>query len=295
MNLLKTSRLKVIFVAILLLWHISSSHGQSTSDESLQALVERQESLIRIVTYGALVPVALLFSFTFFFLYRRKRETDIREREMDLKFARTEMEMRALRAQVNPHFIFNCLSSIQHYIHHNNNEEAERYLVKFSRLIRQVLENSMHAFVSLSEDLDLLRLYIALESMRMEGGFSSEIQVHPDIDPTALYVPPMLLQPIVENAIWHGLSNRSGPPRQLKISFRMAQDRLLAEVRDNGDRVSAAAKTLHERKSFGLSLVRDRVALLGGVDQASVLQMNDIRDETGKYQGMCVSLIIPTE
>lgn len=270
-------------------------HGQTDPDYRLQELLEEQEKQIRIVTLGALVPVVLLFAFTFFFFYRRKRESDFRQRELELKYAQTEMEMRALRAQVNPHFIFNCLSSIQHFIHHNDTVQAERYLVKFSRLIRQVLENSSHPFISLHDDIELIKLYVSLEAMRLQGGFEFQLDMDPAIDPDHTHVPPMLLQPLVENAVWHGLSNRSDAPRRLQIGFRFTGSELFAEVKDNGHRKPGLDTSLHQAKSFGLALIRERVALLSDMAIDDVIHMTELVDDSGQYQGMKVELKIPTE
>lgn len=282
---------KVALLALLLI----SSHlqAQEIENDLYRELIERQDQQIRLVVLSTLVPVTLLFAFIFFFFYRRKRESDFRQKELELKFAKTEMEMRALRAQVNPHFIFNCLNSIRHYIHKSDNEQAERYLVKFSRLIRQVLEYSFDSFISLKDDLHILELYIDLERMRMENSFVYEFHLDRDISTEHLFVPPMLLQPIVENSIWHGLSNRKGADRKLDISFERAGNYLLCEVIDNG--AKNANSQNHQNKSFGLDLVRERIALHSDLDSVSVLEMHELIGNSGEYEGMQVRLKIPLE
>ncbi len=258
--------------------------GQSTSPE--------ENDQITIVTIAALVPVVVLFVFGFFFYYRLKRESYFRERELELKYAKSEMEIRALRAQVNPHFIFNCLSSIQHAIHHKDTEHAEKYLVKFSRLIRQVLEHSSNQFISLAEDLEILELYVDLEILRLNGLFSYEVKFLREIDANQVYVPPLLLQPLIENAIWHGLSNRSQPDGQLQLCFDLEEDALIAYIIDNG--IKNASQSNHSGKSHGLRLVEERIKLLTRTEKDSYLELKKLIDQN-TYKGMQVRVEVPTE
>ncbi|MCB0786856.1 MAG: sensor histidine kinase, partial [Flavobacteriales bacterium] len=116
-----------------------------------------------------------------------------------------EVEMMALRAQMNPHFLFNCLNAINRYIVRNDREAASGYLTKFSRLMRNVLQNSKEQLVTLKDELDTLRLYVELEQLRFNERFDFDLRVELEDDPAEIRVPPMLLQPYVENAIWHGL------------------------------------------------------------------------------------------
>lgn len=275
-----------------MLLYLHDLRAQGAPDKYLAHLVEQQEEQIRMVTLVALVPVVLLFIFVFFFIYRHKRESAIRERELELRYAQKEMEMRALRAQVNPHFIFNCLGSIQHYIHHHDNELAERYLVKFSRLIRQVLEVSEEAFISLQDDLAILQLYIELEKMRMGGDLEWGVVLGDQLEPDHVYVPPLLLQPLVENAIWHGLANRTGVQRKLAIRFEKNRQHLRCEVVDNG--MKKAGQPNHGGKSFGLNLVKERI-LFHASAMGSPVELQELLSETGEYEGMRVILIIPYE
>jgi len=282
------------FVVPFVLFLALYANAQYTADKLLQEeLIERQEQQIRIVTFTVLLPVLVLFVFGFFFFYRQRRESYFRERELELKFARSEMEMRALRAQVNPHFIFNSLSSIQHAIHHKNTEQAERHLVKFSRLIRQVLEHSSSAFISLGEDLEILELYIELEALRLEGRFKYEVLLDQAIDRNEIFVPPLLLQPLVENAIWHGLSNRQRPDGKLTLQFNKVQDQLVCNIIDNG--VKKEGHSNHGGESHGLRLVRERIRLHTQEDQDDLLQLEELIDPAGAYLGMKVKVAIPTE
>ena len=120
----------------------------------------------------------------------------------------SELEMQALRAQMNPHFIFNCLSSINRFILKNETEEASDYLTKFSRLIRMVLNNSKKAFISLGRRTGKLRLYLDMERLRFKNSFDYSITYKNSVDVENIFIPPLLLQPFAENAIWHGLMHK---------------------------------------------------------------------------------------
>ncbi len=266
--------------------------AQSNDHSSLEELLERQERQVVVVTLAALVPVIVLFIFGFFFYYRIRREAQFRERELELKYAKSEMEMRALRAQVNPHFIFNSLSSIQHAIHNKNTQQAENHLVKFSRLIRQVLEHSSSSFISLREDVKILELYMDLEILRLDGLFSYEITFEDGIDQDELFVPPLLLQPLIENAIWHGLTNRTTADGKLTIRFKDVEGTLMCYITDNG--VKNIEQSNHNSTSHGLRMIEERVKLHSHKSNSKVLELEELKNSTG-YAGMQVKVVMPVE
>ena len=281
-------------VAVILLVLLFNANAQYTKNRPLQEeLLQKQENQIKIVTIAVLVPVVVMFVFGFFFYYRLKRESYFREKELELKFAKAEMEMRALRAQVNPHFIFNSLSSIQHAIHHKNTEQAERHLVKFSRLIRQVLEHSSSSFISLDEDLGILELYIELEILRLDGLFEYEIALGDTIERNKIFVPPLLLQPLVENAIWHGLSNKQTSDGKLLLRFDKDEETLVCHIIDNG--VKKEDQSNHAGESHGLRLVKERIRLHTNRETDTLLQLEELTGPEGAYKGMKVRIEIPTE
>ena len=172
-----------------------------------------------------LLAIFLLLSLIGLIIVKRRETRNIRKlsanklriqnlenekRENALQQRTTELEMQALRAQMNPHFIFNCLNAINHFILVNEVNTASDYLTKFSRLIRIVLDNSFRKNIFLSEELESLRLYIELEQIRFDHHFSFEISLKAVSDMDDIVIPPMLLQPFVENAIWHGLMYKDG-------------------------------------------------------------------------------------
>jgi hypothetical protein len=177
----------------------------------------------------------LIFAGIYFF--NRYKINQIKERaKLKTKFAQdiAELEMKALRAQMNPHFIFNSLNSIQNYILKNDSEKASQYLTKFSRLIRLILDHSNQNFITLSSEIQLLTLYIEMEDMRFEKHFESEISVDDNIDAEHILIPSMLIQPSVENAIWHGLLHKN-ERGFLKIYFKKLDENLLeVTIEDNG-------------------------------------------------------------
>jgi streptogramin lyase len=178
-----------------------------------------------------------------------------------------ELEMQALRAQMNPHFIFNCLSSINNFVLKNETEEASDYLTKFSRLIRTVLNNSKKSYIPLEDELDMLRLYLEMETLRFKGGFKYYIHKEEKIDSSAIFIPPLLIQPFVENAIWHGLLHKAAPGR-LDISVKVEKNILICIIEDNGVGRSFArvseSKSVEKKKSLGIQITRERLSLING-------------------------------
>lgn len=201
----------------------------------------------------------------------------------------TELEIRALRSQMNPHFIFNCLSSINKYIVRNETVAASDYLTRFSRLIRMVLINSGKPMITLEDELDMLRLYLDLERLRFKEAFDYNITFTNSVAPSDIFVPPLLFQPFCENAIWHGLMNKT-TLGQLTLAISTEGDSLQCTITDNGvGREKAEAlqsKSAEKQKSLGLKITNDRFALMNrGNSINSSYEMDDIIDENGNISG----------
>ena len=152
-----------------------------------------------------------------------------------------ELEMKTLTGQVNPHFIINSLNSIRKYIWENRREDASEYLIKFARLIRLVIENPQQASIKLSDEIDALRLYIETEHRRNNQKFDYAIPVSENIDSNKTYISPLLLQPYVENAIWHGLSLKDERGK-LSRTIQKKQNSLICIIDDDGIRRTKAAE-----------------------------------------------------
>ena len=209
-----------------------------------------------------------------------------------------ELERRMLRAQINPHFIFNALGAIQHFITANDRASALKYLSKFSSLLRQVLEDSITNIVVLEEEIKLLKIYLELEALRFDGGFNYQIEVHPDLDPHTTEVPLLLIQPFVENAILHGLMPKSGE-RQLQISFAAEGNFTVCRITDNGLGRKAAAELKAQkagsRPSRGMEVTRKRLEALNKNSAAQTLvSFHDRFHADGSAAGTEVVIQIPT-
>jgi LytS/YehU family sensor histidine kinase len=235
-------------------------------------------------------------------LYKMKAEQEVREREIELITLNRDLatsQLTALRAQMNPHFIFNALNSVQQYILQGNVDEANRYLSKFSRLQREILHHCDQNFITLEKEIEMLQLYLELEQLRFHDNFEYRITLADNIDSNEIRIPPMILQPFVENAIWHGLMPKAGH-RSVHIDFSLHADSLLnCTIRDNGIGRQASAKLkegqdraiLH--KSKGLKLVNERLQIL----QQQYLEpfeasISDITDPNGTVAGTQVKLIL---
>jgi LytS/YehU family sensor histidine kinase len=187
--------------------------------------------------------------------FRLKLERSEKDREVaELQQQKTEMEMQALRAQMNPHFIFNSLNSINRFILQNERQQASEYLTKFSKLVRMILQNSQAPLISLEAELEALGLYLEMEALRFNYHFDYKITTSKDLDIEVLQVPPLILQPYVENAIWHGLMHKE-EKGHLNIEVLEKDDQLYFSISDNGiGRQKArelASKTATKHKSMG--------------------------------------------
>lgn len=214
-----------------------------------------------------------------------------------LEATHRELETEALRASINHHFTFNSLNSIQSFVSRADKEAAMRYIARFGQLIRMTLESRSGTFHSLAHEIEMLRLYLDLEALRTAGKFNTYIQLAPEIDPEHLLVPAMLVQPFLENAIWHGLApaRRTG---KLHIRFSMGPQGLHCTVEDDGIGRAAAeankAASSYRYESKGLRLIENRLKLLqrdGG--PAYRYTFTDLFDADGLAAGTRVDLYMP--
>ena len=213
----------------------------------------------------------------------------------ELQQQATELEMHALRAQMNPHFIFNCLSSINRFILKNEPEMASDYLTKFSRLIRMVLNNSKNSLIILEDELEMLRLYLDLERLRFKNAFDYSISFYNHFDISSIFIPPLLLQPFAENAIWHGLMHKEGHG-YLEITLELENNMLNCYITDNGvGRKKAEAlksKSVEKQKSMGMQITAERLALLNKDIEQTIFNVEDLTDAEGQAAGTRVTVKI---
>ncbi|MFZ1677830.1 MAG: histidine kinase, partial [Saprospiraceae bacterium] len=210
--------------------------------------------------------IALLISFWLI----RKRIRTIRY-EAGLKQKIAETEMMALRAQMNPHFIFNCINSIDSLIQDNDKYHATIYLNKFAKLIRCILDSSKQNTVTLANDMETLKLYIEMEQFRNDNKFTADIKADPALLQEDFKVPPLIIQPYVENAILHGLRNRKDNDGQLSISLNRLNGKIQYIIEDNGvGRMHTQNGHSNNKVSYGMQMSSDRIRLFNQEENASV-------------------------
>ncbi len=259
----------------------------SKTQDSIKAVTDKQQALAnaqiqkqRIIRNATMAGAGFLFlaglgGFAFY-----KRNRDIRFKQQI-----TDTEMKALRAQMNPHFIFNVLNSISNYMIKNDMQKADEYLIKFANLMRSVLKNSEQKEVSLSDDLQALESYMQLEALRMENKFTYEIKVADDIDKDNTLIQPLLLQPFVENSIKHGLEKKNGDGKII-ICIQQENNMLICSVEDNGigRKMAESYKkqtSENERKSFGLKITGARIEIINKLKKTNAaITMFDLTEGT---------------
>lgn len=224
----------------------------------------------------------------------------IRHRNLEANKHTLQLELRSLRAQMNPHFIFNSLSSIHRFIWSNSQEEASDYLTKFSRLMRMILDNTQHTFISLNKEVESLRLYLDLERLRCNGVFDYHIRVSEEINDEEVMIPPMIIQPYVENAIWHGLVHKSGKG-VLDIDMMLKGRTLVCIVADNGIGRKRAMEIKEKKgmshRSMGMKVTEGRIDLIRKINNSreTNVTITDLEDETGSAAGTQVVITLPVE
>jgi LytS/YehU family sensor histidine kinase len=219
--------------------------------------------------------------------------------QSDLQHQTAELEMQALRAQMNPHFIFNCLNAINHFVLINDVDTASEFLTKFSRLIRMVLQNSFKKDIFLAEELESLRLYIELELIRFNNHFSYSITCGDDLDLDRILIPPMILQPYIENAIWHGLM-QSDNVGKLMIEIEQKGNNIEFRIIDNGigrkKSLELKNKAIPNKKSLGMEITANRLQLLNEeMGNQIKLDIIDLPDDGFGGSGTKVIISMPVK
>ncbi|MGO3184086.1 MAG: histidine kinase [Aequorivita sp.] len=216
---------------------------------------------------------------------------DEREQKIKDDFAQRikETEMVALRSQMNPHFIFNSLSAIKHLIMTARNDDAITYLDDFSSLLRGILQNSNRKKITVEEELEILELYLSLENKRMGSGFEYNIQASSREELSQHEIPPLLLQPIVENAIWHGLQPSLKAKKELKIIFDTT-DNLKIIIEDNGIGRKESAKKEKLHNAMGNTIVQDRLTLYNHLSNHAIRLKTTDLEEDGQVLGTRITL-----
>lgn len=246
--------------------------------------------IVLILLAGTLIWIAVI-------LYiRRVREKEVSKAETLRKM--TELEQKALKAQMNPHFIFNSLNSIQQYVMEKDTIGANKFITAFSSLIRQTLDFSTRQEITLQEELQYLSTYLELEKTRMENKFIYSIQVCDKVSTGEFYIPPMVLQPYVENSIRHGISYRKDKEGRIMIRVRVENDKLICTVEDNGvGRLVAGQFKMREsmdRQSRGMSVTADRIEMMNKDNKQKIeLLVQDLINQNNEPLGTRVTVNFP--
>lgn len=242
----------------------------------------------------------LLAALTGFFLFifysirinKIKREETLK-RDFENQLAQVRMNL--LRTQMNPHFLFNSLNSINSFILKNDRQNASGYLTKFSRLMRLILDNSRNEWVTLERELKAIELYVQLESLRFNHSFTYKLNLPETINTENLVLPPMLIQPYIENAIWHGLMYKKEPGGLLTVDLKEHDQTIEVRITDNGvGRAAAAAlksKSALQEKSYGMKITAERMRVVNMAYKIDAqARVNDLLDEAGQPAGTEVVL-----
>jgi hypothetical protein len=247
------------------------------------------------------IVICILFLSAIVITIFRVRVRQIRNKqqaEFEQQVEISKAELKALRAQMNPHFVFNSLNSIQHYILNSKGDEAVKYLNKFAKLIRIILNNSEKPTVTINEDIEALKLYLELERMRFENKFDYAIQIDESIDGDYDEIPPMVIQPYLENAILHGINPKEGNG-QIDIKIKLVNQFIKISIADDGiGRVKSNAiqslQPAFRHKSLGMKITKDRVRILNKLHQSNLnVNIIDLYNDKNEAIGTQVDLFIP--
>jgi len=236
---------------------------------------------------------------TYIILYRIRQEKE--KRQMQFQAEKLELEHQALYAMMNPHFTFNALQSIQYYIHRQDRIAANKFLSSFAKLIRKNLESTQHDFISLSEEMERLRLYLSLEKMRFQDMFEYTLEVDPEVPAHEILLPPMILQPYVENSIKHGIMPlaNEGKEGEIYVSITRPDDNhLKIQIEDNGIGIEASKKLRSLKRkdhtSRGMEITRARLDLFSKItNNTHSVKIMELKGHDGSVQGTLVDMTLP--
>jgi LytS/YehU family sensor histidine kinase len=284
---------------------MKTSNSQGLADAKIRYEAENNKKELQLLSLRVSNQRLLIYGYTGLFILslaigillfsRSKINAKRRISEMNHKIA--EITQANLRQQMNPHFIFNTLNSIQYYMYQHDKLATNNYLTKFSSLMRKVLENSQHTSVPLRDELEALTLYLELEQIRFKDKFDYEIKIDEEIDTLLYKIPTMLIQPYVENSISHGLMPCEGKGL-VRINLKLESEFILCTIEDNGIG-REAAKEIKQKKesnhnSLGTQIVTSRLELVNALYGTSLKTIyTDLKNTNGDPEGTRVEIQIP--
>ncbi|WP_316814215.1 histidine kinase [Pedobacter heparinus] len=262
----------------------------------------------QVYLYGALI-IILVSSILIFLLNRsrisqlrlknelQKKEAEEKTKELLHRNKLSESELKAIRAQMNPHFIFNVLNSIESYIVENDSKTASRLVQKFASLSRLILENSTQSMVSADREWKALRLYAELEVMRFNKQFSCSFHADPSIDLSRLMLPPMLVQPLIENSIHHGMRNSTAENNAITVHLEQTESTLFFTIADNGIGMDEAGKfktfSAIKSKSIGISSIKERIEIFNLMNEGQPASFDIRNKQPEEGNGTIAILTLP--
>ncbi|PLW92423.1 MAG: hypothetical protein C0592_10900 [Marinilabiliales bacterium] len=283
-------------------FQVRASNGDGVwNEEGVSLLIIVKPPFTQTWMFRILVIFLIVLS-TYFFIRSRinkvRKQNEVEGKMLSIEKNMFELEQKALRLQMNPHFIFNSLNSIQSFIIQNDTDKAIGYLAKFSKLMRLILASSRETYIALEDELALLRHYLELEQLRFSEQFKYELFVEPSIDEEFTGIPPMIIQPYVENAILHGLMNKKEEKGMLSIKIWEKEDQVLCIVEDNGVGRKKAQQIKEEgglsQKSQGIMITKERLEILNRRNKEKIsVEIIDLYDSNGNASGTRVRLKIP--
>ncbi len=251
----------------------------------LQRSRNRQTIFIVVIIFAFIIMILILLS-----LY-------LRQNRLKVVQERTVLQQKLLRSQMNPHFIFNSLASIQNSIINEEPDKASKYLARFSKLVRNILDSSVEEFIPLEEELATIENYLELQKIRFPEKFDYSIEVDEQLDPESVQIPPMLAQPFIENSIEHGLKHKDSKGN-IKIRFKLKDGMIELEVEDDGVGRQKAQEILHKidhkHKSLATSITLERIkAINKNLKKKIALSIRDLYNDNKEPRGTFVIIRVP--
>jgi len=243
--------------------------------------------------------LVLIYGSYSIFQYRRKNLiTQLEKEKFELKSKMLSLEQQSLNSSMNRHFIFNALNSIQYYINRQDRLAANKYLSSFAKLIRKNLDSSQVNFTTLADELERLELYLEIENMRFKDKFEYTISVSDDIDEEATQIPSMLLQPYLENSIWHGILPQEKKGLIILDITKNPLGQMEIRIKDNGIGIHTSQAQKNGKASHiskGMNITTGRIQLLQNLTHQKVILIEpfELKDEDGNIQGTQVTLKLP--
>ncbi len=253
---------------------------------SLEQEAEIQGLRTKMYLIGGVLLLLLLSGGGYFYYRQYKIKRDK---------ASLELEQRFLRSQLNPHFIFNSIGAIQQYLLTESPEKASDYMSMFSRLMRQILENSREEFITLEEEVSMLENYMEVQKLRFQNAFDYSIELDEDLDPEYDGIPPMFAQPFIENALEHGLFKKAH--NEIKIKFTKVSDKLISlEITDSGTGMIEQLIKTSDHQSLATTITNERLEKMRVTYKADLnMSSENLMNETGEVEGYRVTLSLPTK